>query len=198
MKGLLVDRARYELALFQIDVKDAIVPFELAGSGQSFFENAGRSTHRGLETALSMELLPGLTGSATYTWSDFTFDEFRGVDGEVFDGNRIPGIPEHLFNIDLAWSHSSGFYAGWDLLYAGSFYADNANEVETGDYLVSNLRAGYRRAGEHWEISPFVGVNNLFDEKYIGNVRLNASFGRYYEPAPERNVYAGVLVRYGF
>ena len=196
MKGLLVDRARYELALFHIDVKDAIVPFELAGSGQSFFENAGRSTHRGLEAALSMELLPGLTGSATYTWSDFTFDEFRGVDGEVFDGNRIPGIPEHLFNIDLAWSHSSGFYAGWDLLYAGSFYADNANRVETDDYLVSNLRAGYRRAGEHWMISPFVGINNLFDEEYIGNVRLNASFGRYYEPAPERNVYVGVLLRY--
>jgi iron complex outermembrane receptor protein len=198
MKGLLVDRARYELALFHIDVKDAIVPFELAGSGQSFFENAGRSTHRGLEAALSMELLPGLTGSAAYTWSDFTFDEFRGVDGEVFDGNRIPGIPEHLFNIDLAWSHSSGFYAGWDLLYAGSFYADNANQVETDDYLVSNLRAGYRWAGEHWEVSPFVGVNNLFDEKYIGNVRLNASFGRYYEPAPERNFYMGILIRYGF
>jgi iron complex outermembrane receptor protein len=196
VKGLLVARARYELALFHIDVKDAIVPFELAGSGQSFFENAGRSTHRGLEAALSMELLPGLTGTATYTWSDFTFDEFRGVDGEIFNGNRIPGIPEQLINIDLAWSHSSGFYAGWDLLYAGSFYANNANEVETDDYLVSNLRAGYRRAGEHWEISPFVGVNNLFDEKYIGNVRLNASFGRYYEPAPERNVYVGVLLRY--
>ena len=198
MKGSLAVGAGYELALFHIDVKDAIVPFELAGSGQSFFENAGRSTHRGVEAALSMELLPGLTGSVTYTWSDFTFDEFRGVDGEVFDGNTIPGIPEHLFNIDLAWSHATGFYTGWDLLYAGSFYADNANEVGTGDYLVSNLRAGYRRAGEHWEISPFIGVNNLFDEKYIGNVRLNASFGRYYEPAPERNVYVGVLIRYGF
>ena len=198
MKGRLVASARYELALFHIDVKDAIVPFELAGSGQSFFENAGRSTHRGLEAALSMELLPGLTGSATYTWSDFTFDQFRAVDGEVFDGNRIPGIPEHLFNIDLAWSHPSGFYVGWDLLYAGRFYADNANQVEAGDYLVSNLRAGYRRAGEHWEISPFAGVNNLFDEEYFGNVRLNASFGRYYEPAPQRNVYAGVLLRYGF
>ncbi|MEE8495984.1 MAG: TonB-dependent receptor, partial [Xanthomonadales bacterium] len=134
----------------------------------------------------------------TYTWSDFTFDEFQGVDGEVFSGNTIPGIPEHLFNVALAWSHSSGFYAGWDLLYAGRFYADNANQVETGDYLVSNLRAGYRRAGKHWEISPFVGVNNLFDEEYIGNVRLNASFGRYYEPAPERNVYAGVSIRYGY
>lgn len=197
MKGFLAAGVRYELALFHIDVNDAIVPFELAGSGQSFFENAGRSTRRGLEAALSMDLLSGLSGTATYTWSDFSFDEFRGVGGEIFDGNRIPGIPEQLLNFNLAWSHASGFHAGWDLLYAGSFYADNANRVEAGDYLVSNLRVGYRRrAGAHWEISPFVGVNNLFDEKYIGNVRLNAAFGRYFEPAPERNAYAGILIRY--
>jgi iron complex outermembrane receptor protein len=198
VKGLLRGKARYELALVHIDVKDAIVPFELGGSGQSFFENAGRSTRRGAEAALSVELLPGLTGTATYTWSDFTFDEFRGVDGEVFDGNRVPGIPEQLFNVELDWSHSSGLFAAWNLLYAGSFFADNANEVETDDYLVSNLRAGYRWAGEHWEISPFVGVNNMFDEKYMSNVRLNASFGRYWEPAPKRNVYGGVLIRYDF
>jgi hypothetical protein len=40
----------------------------------------------------------------------------------------------------------------------GSFFADNANQVKTRDYLVSNLRAGYRHAGEYWEFSPFVGV----------------------------------------
>jgi iron complex outermembrane receptor protein len=189
---------RYELALFHIDVKNEIVPFELEGSGQSFFQNAGKSTHDGLEAAVSMELVPGLTGTATYTWSDFTFDEFEGIGGEVYDGNRIPGIPEQLFNLDLAWSHSSGFYAGWDLLYVGKFYANDSNTVETDDYLVSNLRAGFRWESNQWVFEPFVGVNNLFDKEYLGNVRLNASFGRYYEPAPERNVYAGLSLRYGF
>jgi len=198
VKGLITGRLRYELALFHIDVKGEIVPYELEGSGQSFFQNAGRSTHDGLEAAVSMELAPGLMGTATYTWSDFTFDEFQGVSGEVFDGNRIPGVPEQLFNLDLSWSHSSGFYAGWDMLYVGKFYANNANTVETDDYLVSNLRAGFRWEHDQWVLEPFVGINNLFDKEYMGNVRLNASFGRYYEPAPERNVYAGVLVRYGF
>lgn len=198
IKGLITGSLRYELALFHIDVRDEIVPFELEGSGQSFFENAGNSKHDGLETAVTMELAPGLTGTATYTWSDFVFDEFRGVDGQVYDGNRIPGIPEHLFNLDLAWSHDSGFFAAWDLLYVGSFYADNANEVETDDYLVSNLRAGIRWGGAKWLLEPFFGINNLSDEAYMGNIRLNASFGRYYEPAPERNFYGGVLLRYGF
>ena len=198
VKGLITGRLRYELALFHIDVKNEIVPFELEGSGQSFFQNAGKSTHDGLEAAVSMELAPGLTGTATYTWSDMTFDEFRGVGGAVYDGNRIPGVPEQLFNLDLAWVHPSGFYAGWDLLYVGKFYADNANTVETDDYVVSNLRAGFRWVLDQWVLEPFIGLNNLFDKEYIGNVRLNASFGRYYEPAPERNVYAGVSLRYGF
>jgi iron complex outermembrane receptor protein len=198
MKGLLTGRLRYEAALVRIDVKDEIIPFELEGSGQSFFQNAGSSSHDGVEAALSMELAPGLTGSASYTWSDFRFDEFQGLNGEDFSSNRIPGIPEHLFNIDFSWTHPSGFHAAWDLLYVGSFYADNANQVETDDYVVSNLRAGFRWARGQWSVEPFAGVSNLFDEEYMNNIRLNASFGRYYEPAPERNVYAGILLAYGF
>jgi len=198
LKGLVSGRMRYELAVFHIDVRDEIVPFELEGSGQSFYRNAGRSTHEGLEALAAVELLPGLTGTATYTWSDFRFDEFREPGGAVFDGNRIPGIPEHLFNLALDWMHAWGWYAGWDLLYAGSFYADNANSVETGDYLVSNLRAGYRWAQDRWSLEPFVGINNLFDEDYMSNIRLNAAFGRYYEPAPLRNAYGGIVLTYGF
>ena len=198
VKGFLSGRFRYELALFHINAKDEIVPFELEGSGQSFFQNAGSSTREGLEAAVSMELFAGLTVTATYTWSDFIFDEFTGREGARYDGNRIPGIPEHLFNLDLSWSHPSGFFAGWDFMYVGRFFADNANQVETDDYLVSNLRAGFRWIGGQWTLEPFAGVNNLFDKEYIGNVRLNASFGRFYEPAPERNVYAGILLKYGF
>jgi iron complex outermembrane receptor protein len=195
-KGWVMDRVRYELALFHIDVEDEIVPFELAGSGQSFFRNAGQSTHDGVEAGISLELVSGLTGSAAYTWSDFAFKTFSEPGGNIFDGHRIPGVPQHQFHLDLAWRQSSGFYAGWDLLYVGTFFADNANRVKTDSYLVSNLRAGYRWSSRRWEIQPFLGVNNLFDETYMGNIRINAAFGRYFEPAPQRNVYAGVELRY--
>jgi iron complex outermembrane receptor protein len=198
IKGLQAGRMNYELALFHIVVRDEIVPYELTGSGQSFFQNAGQSTHDGLEAAISMELLPGLTGTATYTWSDFKYDQFQGLGGAVYDGNRIPGIPEQLFNLALNWSSSSGWFAGWDALYVGRFFADNANEVETDDYIVSSFRAGYRWTGGQWVFEPFLGVNNLFDKKYMDNIRLNAAFGRYYEPAPERNLYAGMSLRYAF
>ena len=198
VKGLLPGRIRYEVALFYIEVNDELVSFELSGSGQSFFENAGSSTHQGLESALTMELLTGLTGTLAYTWSDFTFDTFRDRSGNNFDGNELPGVPNNLFHFELNYQHPTGFYAGWDLLHSDSFYADNANTVRSGTYTVANLRAGLIRQWKQWEISPFIGINNMFGEDYFDNIRLNAAFGRYFEPAPERNYYGGIGIRYNF
>jgi outer membrane receptor protein involved in Fe transport len=158
-------------------------------------------TPQDIEEHLNGSIIVGLTCFVSETEvirGEIDIDDFQGVNDEVYDGNRIPGVPEHLFNLGLTWSHPSGFHAAWDLLYVGRFYADNANEVETDAYLVSNLRSGYRWASGDWIFEPFLGINNLFDEEYFGNIRLNASFGRYYEPAPERNIYAGLSLRYGF
>ena len=196
IKGLLPGRVRHEIALFRIEVDDELVRYELAGSGQSFYENAGSSTHQGLETALTVDLLPGLTGSLTYTWSDFSVDRFRDRNGNRFDDNKIPGVPDNQFHIGLDYQHHGGFHAAWDLLHADSFFADNANTVKSDAYTVSNLRAGYTKYWHQLEISPFLGINNLLDEEYFDNVRLNAGFGRYFEPAPERNYYGGISLRY--
>ena len=196
-KGLLAGKARYDLALFEIAVDDAIVAFELEGSGQSFFRNAGSATHRGLEASVAAELLPGLEASLAYTWSDFHFDRYNGEEGARYDGNRIPGIPEQLVQASLDWQQG-GLYGGLDLLYAGAFFADDANAVETEAYFTADVRAGYRWEADAWSLEPFLGIHNLFDEDYMGNVRINAAFGRYYEPAPERNVYAGISLSYEF
>jgi len=188
-------RFGYELALFHIDVDDAIVPYELGGSGQTFYENAGTSTHDGLEASVQFELRDGLTASAAYTWSDFTFDQFQGLGGESFDGNRIPGIPRNLWQAAVQWRPNPRWFLAFDVLHASHFFADNANSVEVGDYTVADLRFEYRYQGSKLEWAPFAGVNNLFDERYNDNIRLNAGFGRYYEPAPERNIYVGIEIR---
>ena len=40
-------------------------------------------------------------------------------------------------------------------------------------------------------VRPFVGFNNVFNRSYVGSVVINAARGRYYEPAPGRNMYLG-------
>jgi len=198
VKGILPARMRYEVAIFHIKVEDELLPFELSGSGQTFYENAGNSKRSGLEASLLFFPVDGLKMSLNYTYSDFTFEQFTDLNGNVFDGNSLPGVPDNLLHARVNYLHSLGFYADWDVQYVGSFYANNANSVLTKAYPVSNLSAGYIGKYGNWEVSLFAGIRNLFDEKYNDNVRLNASFGRYYEPAPELNFYGGIRIRPSF
>lgn len=190
---------RFEAAVFHIDVNDELIPFELADQpGRSFFENAGSSSRDGLEVAYATALGNGIDLTLSYTYSDFKFDDFVSDDGDVFSGNRIPGIPKDQAFAELSWFGESGLYARWDAAYFGRFFADNANREKVDGYVVSNIRVGYNGFIGDWEWAPFIGINNLFNEKYNSNVRINAFGGRYFEPAPDRNVFFGITIRKNF
>ncbi|MEX2367181.1 MAG: TonB-dependent receptor, partial [Pseudohongiellaceae bacterium] len=78
----------------------------------------------------------------------------------------------------------------------GKFYADNANNEKVDSYIVSNLRFGNSYNFNGTTVAPFLGINNLLDEEYFSNVRINAFGGRAYEPAPERHIYGGVRINF--
>lgn len=195
VQGMLPGRLRYQVVGFHIDVDDELVPFEVRG--RDFYENAGSSKRSGIEVALAAQPCDGLTASFSYTFSHFEFERFRTAAGD-FDGNRIPGVPPHQVWAELAYAHPIGLYAAWEVIYASDLYADNANRVTSEAFVVSNLRAGWVGRIGRWELGPFLGLDNLFNEKYADNVRLNANGGRYFEPAPTFNVYGGLSVGYHF
>ena len=46
------------------------------------------------------------------------------------------------------------------------------------------------------QLSPFLGINNLWDRTYVGAVSLNGASGRVFEPAPRRVIYFGTELGY--
>ena len=188
----------YELSIFHIDIEDELIPFELAEfPGRTFYQNAGTSGRDGVEAALAWQGDNGLSADLSWTWSDFTFEEFVDDSGD-FGGKALPGLPEHFGYAAVAYDSDNGWHARLEAIYSGKLYADNANEASVDSYLVSNFRASRAFDSGPWQIRPYVGINNIFDERYNSNIRINAFGARYYEPAPGRNVYAGVDVRYGW
>ena len=196
VKGLLSDRLRYEAALFHIRIRDELVPYWKGF--QSFHENADRSSQTGLEVGVVYEPLPGLLASLAYTFLDFEFDRFESLDLGRYDGKRIPGVPRNLLQAGLSYAHRLGFFADWEIQYVDDRHADNANSAQAESYVLSNLRFGYGHRLGSWELSPFVGINNLFDEEYIDNLRINERSLRFFEPAPGFNAYGGLSVTYQF
>lgn len=213
VKGILPPvRLRYDFAVFTIDTENEFVPITVAGApvGRSFLENAEETSRDGFEAAVSWQPIGGLTATGSYTYSDFEFERYLSTStnttctGGVCDGKNIPGIPVNQFHGELKYFHPSGWYWAWDMLYVDTLFADNGNVVQSDKYHVANLRVGYVKEVGAWSLHPFLGVNNMFNEEYNSNVRINANttpataFGRFFEPAPPKNVYGGITMRYDF
>lgn len=197
LKGSWNDKTTYEVALFKIDVEDELIPFELEDQpDREFFANAGESERIGLELSLTAKATDNLSASLAYTYSDFSFTDFVTDGGDNYNGNAIPGIPENQLHLQWDYQADNGAYGQLELQYVDEINANNANTTVTDNYMVANLRMGYTKYKDNWELSPFIGVNNITDEAYSGNIRINAFGGRHYEAAPERNIYGGLSVRY--
>ena len=193
-RGLIGDRVYFDVAGFIMDVEDEVVSVTNIGN-RSFFENAD-TDRNGFEVAIVADIVGGLQFTASYTYSDFEFDRFPT--NTAAEGNDLPGLPENQFFAELAYRHDSGFYLSWDILAVDKLAVNNANTVISDSYEVSNLRAGHRFRFAGLEVSPFLGVNNLFDQKYMSNLRLNGFGGRVFEPAPTLNFYGGLSVRLNY
>jgi iron complex outermembrane recepter protein len=191
------DSLFYEVSVFHIDLEDELIPFEVVSSpGRTFYSNAGASTRNGVEAAIAWRNRNGFSADVSYTWSDFSFDEFV-QDGEDFGGKQLPGLPEHFAYFGFSYAASPGLSATLEALYSGDLYTSNDNATSVDSYVVSNVRLNYEWLRGNWLIRPYVGINNIFDERYNSNIRVNALGGRYYEAAPERNVFAGFVVDFG-
>ncbi len=81
-------------------------------------------------------------------------------------------------------------------LYNGSLYTNNSNAVEDGAYLIVNFKINYRLHLNNYLFAPFMGINNILDTEYNDNIRINGFGSRFYEPAPLRNIYVGLKIRF--
>lgn len=201
-RGAIGDSQRYEAAVFTIDVEDELIGREIVASpGRNFFENAGETTREGLEFSWLARPTDRIQTTVSYTYSDFKFDRFVetvGTSSLDRSGLVIPGTAENTLFAEVSYRSPRGWYAAADALYVDEQFGDNANTVLIEDYTLTNLRFGYDADLGNFTVSPFVGINNVGDETYTANVRINAAFSRYFEPGPGRNGYAGVTVDWKF
>ncbi|MEC9020198.1 MAG: TonB-dependent receptor [Pseudomonadota bacterium] len=180
----------YDVAFFSVRVRDELVPYD--EGGRTFYQNAGDTKRDGVELALGWQLADQWRLDSALTLARYEFDEFA-TPSERFDGNRIPGLPEQTWVNQLTWENLDERFATLETEYVGDLVADNANETSVDSYWLVNLRVGDGwQLSQQTRLSAYVGLRNLLDEEHYSNVRLNGTFGRFYEPAPGRSVYGGV------
>ncbi|MBA4159640.1 MAG: TonB-dependent receptor, partial [Gemmatimonadetes bacterium] len=201
--GIRGDAARglsYELAVYQANISDALIRFQVPNApGRDFFRNAGSAVHRGFEAAFAVSPLPALTVQATHSYTDARFREYTVGDAD-FAGNRVPGVAPHRTNAGLVYRLTNDFFVGADGVRVSEIPVEDADREGTASpaYTLVSARVGHNRVRlGSVDVAPFLGVNNLLDAEYNTAVTVNAFGNRYYEPGPQRALYFGLEVGAG-
>ena len=193
IKGDINSKFQYDLALFHIITKDELVPFELdTFPGRIFYRNTGKGKRNGLEISANYKLNKELSFSASYSFSDFIYDEYVLNDSLNYNGNVLPGIPKNFGAISCSYANEKGIHARVQGRYVGELFTNDLNETTDDAYFLLNVNLGYQIKTEKIKITPFLGVNNILNTTYNDNIRINAFGGRHFEPGPELNIYGGV------
>jgi iron complex outermembrane recepter protein len=205
-KLFINSRLRIDVTLFNVNVRDELVPFQIVGqTGRVFYRNAGESKRQGIEIGTTALIAKGLTFYGAFTYSDFKYKNYQTIVGK-FDGNALPGIPKQTVYGELRYFNQLGFYVIGQVRNVSDLFADDANAVTAKGYTLTNLRVGKswgvsKRVMGHGALSKsksnvelFIGLNNALDVQYFQNVQINASASRYFEPASGRYLFGGFKI----
>ena len=200
-RGTLEGQLTYGVAVFQAEVRDALIPYEIVAP-RFFYRNAGSTRHRGVELSADLSVTPGLSLGGAWTYSDFRFRDYTFTDAagtHVLDGRSLPGIPDNWVHL-IARAQPGGGAGAWaevQQAYSSGYLVSDVANTRTKSWWSTNVRVGWDGNLRGMRLGPFIGFNNAFNHRYVSSVVINAARGRFYEPAPGRNVYLGLSVGAG-
>jgi iron complex outermembrane receptor protein len=191
-KGVAVNGLQYSAAVFATSVHDELIPFDIpASNGRRYFRNAGRTSRRGAELGLGLDIQRVELGAA-YTYANYRFVDFT-VDTAHYAGNRIPGIPRQVFQGSAALRLPLATLVT-EANIADRMFVNDANSESSPGYAIVNARVVTRAALGRSSAEVTLGVQNLLDTPYVSSVSVNAAGGKFYEPGSQRSVFVGVTL----
>jgi len=196
----------FETTFFSMDVDNLLVTKRLAEDRYTKI-NAGETLHEGIESSLRYGLIDKINWKSTltmsYTFSDFKFVDFKD-DGNTYDGNHLPGIPEHKVFASFNLTFFKNYFLYTDVIWVDRMPMNDENSLYTDSYHRVNLKVGWRgQIGDKWKFEIYAGLRNLTQQHYASMVLVNAvgyggSDPRYFYPAKPLNYYSGFTFSYKF
>jgi iron complex outermembrane receptor protein len=191
----------WDVAAYDVELKNEILninvqPFPGAPFTVPTYRNAPRARHYGLEAGLEYNVqggvfLRGEKQDETRLRLGYTFARYRFSDDPDFEGNDIPGAPEHHFQAEVQYRHPSGFSLAPKVEWVpGSYFINSANTASNEGWATLGLRAEYDidRLG----LTAFAAGENLTDTRYSASIQVDNAAGRSFEPADGRSFYLGL------
>jgi len=192
-KWLISESSRLNAAVFDISTKNEIV---VQSTGDfTVYGNAGRTQRQGAELSFETKLPLNFSAFIAYTLLDAKFDEASAFNA----GKKIPGTYRSQVFGELAWSHQPiNLLAALEVRHNSKTFTNDSNTEFAPSYTVFSARASLQQQLGKWRLTEYARIDNLTNQEYIGSVRVNDGFSRFFEPAPGRNYIVGIKANYAF
>lgn len=188
------NRIRFDVNGYDFRLQDAIVR-RTNTSGAEYFVNAGGTRQRGVEAFVSTRLLSFLTVFNSFSYQPYSFTGYV-VNAADYSGNRLTGVPRTVNVTGVDVELPQGWFANITLNCTSSLPLTDDNSVYAAGYQLLQARAGYTKSAKGWRWTLFAAGDNLLNQVFSLGNDINAVGGRYYNPAPARNLSAGLAVRW--
>jgi len=179
----VTERYEFASALYLLTIDDTIVQRQ-NGSGDRYYENGGKTTHKGIELSLSSKLTDEFTSKVAYSYSKHEFDN-----DAVYGDNEQAQAPNNVANVRLIYSPKSlvGLTTMLEWEHVGSFWLDDENTTRYAGHDVGNIKLRYELNDQ---FNVFARVMNITDRTYAESASINYGSERYTPGAP-RQAFVG-------
>lgn len=181
------EKAKLELSIYQMDGLNEVISV-LQNDGTTIRQNAGKTTHQGLEYSWSIHPVKDLSLRIGGTYAIHKFLDYEDS-GSEFYNNRMPQAPNNIINAQISYKPTclDGYRISLEWQHIDSYFMDAANTLEYEGYNLFNLRTGYR-----WEaFEIWLNVMNATDHLYATVARASA-WGQTYSLGKPRNLNLGI------
>jgi len=194
-------RLQFDASVYSFGLHDAIVSRGDANDVQ-YYVNAGGTRQRGVEVWLNgiilqneKRFLSQLSLSNSFSYQPYQFTNYtEGTDD--YSGNHLTGVPKYINATVLVAQTNMGAYLNVIFNNVSSLPLDDANDAFAKPYHLLQSKIGYQHALKNFEYNIFLMIDNLLNETYSLGNDINAYGGRFYNPAPRRNVTVGAAIRF--
>ena len=157
------ERVQYELTGFYAEKRDDIVSVSLS-PGVTEAQNAGATSHRGLEFGIEAEVfrkLLWLVGNATY--AEHKYVSWSPSSTVTLDGNYQPQAPTVFGTVGLRITPLKGLQVSPEWVYVGKYFMDDLNSTTYPGHNFFNLRAKY---DVNDRMGIFMRMHNITNVRY--------------------------------
>ncbi len=198
LKGfLLQNKLQLDIAYYHFKLNDAIVKRTNSG-GAEYFINAGTALQQGFELSGKLQAIRNSQHivSSLFVWTSFSYQPYHFINyqqgNSSFAGNALTGVPKKILALGIDLGIFKKFILHSNLNAVSTIPLTDANDAYADPYQLVQLKLDYLYRDTRHHILFFAGIDNLLNQRYSLGNDINAAGKRFYNPASERNFFAGL------